>query len=69
MLGDVHSPDHARVVLPLANFDQFAKAFNCPVDSRMNPKDKCIVWWMFYHVKYIQSLEIKWLIKIYLKFH
>ena len=39
-----HSPAHARVVLPLANFDEFAKTYNCPVGSRMNPKNKCIVW-------------------------
>ena len=32
----------ARVVLSLANFDEFAKTYNCPVNSRMNPKDKCI---------------------------
>ena len=43
-LYDVHSPAHARVVLSLANFDEFAKTYNCPVNSRMNPKDKCIVW-------------------------
>ena len=43
-LDDVHSPPHARLVLPLANFDEFAKTYNCPVGSRMNPKDKCIVW-------------------------
>ena len=41
---DSHSPSIARVNVPLANFDEFSKAFNCPVDSRMNPKDKCIVW-------------------------
>ena len=42
-LIDVNSPPHSRTVLPLANFDEFPKAFNCPVGSRMNPKDKCIV--------------------------
>ena len=41
---DPHSPAHARVVLSLANFDEFAKTYNCPVNSRMNPKDKCITW-------------------------
>ena len=44
IIADVHSPAHARVVLSLANFDEFAKTFNCPVNSKMNPKDKCIVW-------------------------
>jgi len=40
----VHSPGKFRVVGSLSNFDEFAKAFNCPKGSRMNPKDKCAVW-------------------------
>ena len=43
-VNTVHSPAHARVVLPLANFNEFAKAFSCPIGSNMNPKDKCVVW-------------------------
>ena len=43
-VATTHSPAHARVVLPLANFDEFAKTYNCPIGSNMNPKDKCIVW-------------------------
>ena len=38
----VNSPAHARAVLSLANFDEFPKIYNCPVDSRMNPKDYVI---------------------------
>ena len=36
---DVHAPDQARAWAPLVNQpnSQFAKAFNCPVGSRMNP--------------------------------
>lgn len=41
---DVYSPAHARVVLSLVNFDQFAKAYNCPLNSTMNPENKCITW-------------------------
>ena len=44
LFSDVHSPAYARVVLSLANFDQTAKTYDCPVNSRMNPKNKCIVW-------------------------
>ena len=44
ILIDVHSPAHARVVLSFANFDQFAKTYDCHVNSRMNHKNKCIVW-------------------------
>ena len=40
---DVHSPGEARVWGPIVNQpdDSFAKAFNCPVGSRMNPATKC----------------------------
>ncbi|RWS28085.1 hypothetical protein B4U80_05272 [Leptotrombidium deliense] len=41
---DVHSPDIARVIVPLQNSEQFAKAFQCKVGSRMNPRNKCILW-------------------------
>ena len=43
-VASTHSPAHARVVLPLANFDEFAKTYNCPIGSNMNPKDKCVIW-------------------------
>ena len=40
---DVHSPGEARVWGPIINQpdDSFAKAFKCPVGSRMNPATKC----------------------------
>ena len=33
-----------RVYGPLQNSEEFAKAFQCPVGTRMNPKKKCAVW-------------------------
>uniref|UniRef100_A0A0N5BQ10 Peptidase_M13 domain-containing protein n=1 Tax=Strongyloides papillosus TaxID=174720 RepID=A0A0N5BQ10_STREA len=33
-----------RITKTLANYEPFAKAFNCKVGSTMNPKDKCKVW-------------------------
>lgn len=41
---DPHSPARYRVNIPLSNADTFAKAFNCPANSKMNTKDRCIVW-------------------------
>nr|XP_034338189.1 neprilysin-1-like isoform X1 [Crassostrea gigas] len=44
ILTDGHSNYEARVNGPLQNNLEFSKAFNCPVGSYMNPKDKCIIW-------------------------
>ncbi|XP_053379958.1 neprilysin-like [Mercenaria mercenaria] len=33
-----------KVYGPLQNFDEFSKAWNCPVGSYMNPSNKCSVW-------------------------
>ena len=55
--GDEHSPFEFRVKVckvqyrsntslskgPLANMDSFAKDFNCPKGSAMNPAKKCQV--------------------------
>lgn len=40
----VHSPGQFRVLGPLSNMEEFSKDFNCPVGSKMNPENKCIVW-------------------------
>ena len=41
---EVHSPDKFRVLGPFSNIPDFAKDFNCPVGSKMNPQKKCSVW-------------------------
>ncbi|XP_055904939.1 uncharacterized protein LOC129940579 [Eupeodes corollae] len=33
-----------RVMGTLRNFDEFSKTFNCPLDSPMNPPEKCRLW-------------------------
>ncbi|KAB0797732.1 hypothetical protein PPYR_08725 [Photinus pyralis] len=40
----VHSPDRIRVLIPFKNSEYFAKDFNCPLGSNMNPAHKCKVW-------------------------
>ncbi|XP_047344151.1 endothelin-converting enzyme 1-like [Vespa velutina] len=41
---DEHSTGQLRVLGPISNSKSFAKSFNCPVGSRMNPKRKCNIW-------------------------
>ena len=41
---DVHADSPFRVNVVLANMPEFARDFNCPVGSRLNPEKRCIVW-------------------------
>ncbi|XP_003491860.1 neprilysin-1 [Bombus impatiens] len=42
--SSVHSPGPIRVLGPLSNSEDFARAYNCPPGSPMNPTRKCNVW-------------------------
>ena len=44
LVTDLHSPREFRVIGPLSNIPDFAKDFNCPTGSPMNPTEKCTVW-------------------------
>ncbi|ETV65165.1 hypothetical protein H257_18029 [Aphanomyces astaci] len=43
-LNHIHPPGRHRVIGALQNSVDFAKVFNCPVDSPMNPTKKCVMW-------------------------
>ena len=39
-----HSPNRARVNIPLSNMPEFAHDWRCPAGSKMSPKKRCSVW-------------------------
>uniref|UniRef100_A0A0N5B6V8 Peptidase_M13 domain-containing protein n=1 Tax=Strongyloides papillosus TaxID=174720 RepID=A0A0N5B6V8_STREA len=41
---DEHTPSEIRTNVALSNYKPFSDAFNCPVNSKMNPEDKCELW-------------------------
>ncbi|XP_057332176.1 neprilysin-1-like [Microplitis mediator] len=41
---DVHSPMDMRLIGAVSNTNDFARAFNCPRGSPMNPENKCNIW-------------------------
>ncbi|CAK4177794.1 unnamed protein product [Aphanomyces euteiches] len=44
ILADPHPPNRFRVFGALQNNFDFARVFNCPADTFMNPKTKCTLW-------------------------
>ena len=44
IVTDSHSPPEWRVNGGAMNSPFFARDFNCPVGSRMNPEEKCSLW-------------------------
>ncbi|CAB3998205.1 endothelin-converting enzyme 1-like [Paramuricea clavata] len=44
LLTDDHSPERIRVLAAVHNSQDFADAFNCPLNSPMNPSKKCEIW-------------------------
>ncbi|RHX98805.1 hypothetical protein DYB36_014152, partial [Aphanomyces astaci] len=43
-LSDPHPPHRYRVTGALQNDAEFARVFKCPINSDMNPSQKCLLW-------------------------
>ena len=43
-LTDVHSNERLRINDVLKNLPEFADAYNCPKNSKMNPTKKCVLY-------------------------
>uniref|UniRef100_A0A0K0FP26 Phosphate-regulating neutral endopeptidase (inferred by orthology to a human protein) n=1 Tax=Strongyloides venezuelensis TaxID=75913 RepID=A0A0K0FP26_STRVS len=41
---DEHSPSEIRINMALSNYKPFSNAFNCPLNSKMNPEHRCELW-------------------------
>uniref|UniRef100_A0A0N5BEM8 Peptidase_M13 domain-containing protein n=1 Tax=Strongyloides papillosus TaxID=174720 RepID=A0A0N5BEM8_STREA len=39
-----HTPSEIRINVALSNYKPFSNAFECKLNSKMNPKDKCELW-------------------------
>ncbi|KAH9519957.1 Endothelin-converting enzyme 1 [Bulinus truncatus] len=44
MRNSEHALNHFRVLGSNSNSREFSKAFNCPLNSPMNPENKCVIW-------------------------
>ncbi|CAB3369730.1 Hypothetical predicted protein [Cloeon dipterum] len=44
LLKDEHNLSEFRVLGTLSNMREFAEAWSCPVGSKMNPANKCVLW-------------------------
>ncbi|RQM31400.1 hypothetical protein B5M09_012731 [Aphanomyces astaci] len=43
-MSDPHPPGRFRVIGVLQNNAEFAREFQCPTDSYLNPSKKCLLW-------------------------
>lgn len=44
ILYDPHSPPKYRTNIPLANYHEFSRVWNCPKESPMENKEPCVLW-------------------------
>ncbi|RZC32675.1 Peptidase M13 domain containing protein [Asbolus verrucosus] len=44
LTNEIHLPHYYRINVPFMNSEYFARDFNCPEGSPMNPVHKCVVW-------------------------